>query len=85
MALTREELRLAVFYRPDAPSVRLSAFSQVAFFAIGDYALPGCRAPQPMVVIPSEERAQQPTTSGAQHFVSMASASLGGRLAPGHR
>ena len=38
-----------------------------------------------VAVIPSEERAPQPTASGAQHFVSMASASLGGRLAPGHR
>ena len=38
-----------------------------------------------MVVIPSEERAPKPAASGAQHFISMASASLGGRLAPGHR
>ena len=30
-----------------------------------------------VVVIPSEERAPQPTASGAQHFISMASASLG--------
>ena len=48
LALTRADLRLAVSYRPPAPPVRLSAFSQVAFFAISDYALPGCRAPQPM-------------------------------------
>ena len=38
-----------------------------------------------VVVIPSEERAPQPTASGAQHFIGMASASLGGRLAPRHR
>jgi hypothetical protein len=33
-----------------APPVRPSAFSQVAFFAISDYALPGCCAPQLMVI-----------------------------------
>ena len=43
-------MRLAVSYRPPALPVRLSAFSQVAFFAISDYALPGCRAPQPKVI-----------------------------------
>ena len=39
LALTRAALRLTVSYRPPAPPVRLSAFSQVAFFAISDYAL----------------------------------------------